>query len=138
MEHVYAHPEMNLNISIHDLVTATGIQKALLEDVEAGKRPPIRIPVDKMSELLQRLHLAFDETVDLVESTSENWTVETFRQNPTQLGRVGLDLDSDKQREKVLAGNARDLDNEVQRELSRIGEYVVSLRQQIKAVAPKS
>ncbi len=127
-----------LNISIQDLVTATGLQKDLLVDVETGRRPPIRIPVDKMTELLQRLHLAFDETVDLVKSTSENWTTETFQQNQSQLGRVGRELDSDERREAALAGNAQDSDNEVRRELERIDGYVDTLRQRIKSVAPKS
>lgn len=127
----------DLDVSIQDIVTLTGIPKALLEDVEAGIRPPTRISVDKMTDLLQRLHLAFDETVDLVQSTSKNWTEETFRTGPTLLGRVGSGLESDQLREAALSGDTQDLHDEIQREMDRIEEYVDSLRQQINSGMPK-
>ena len=126
-----------LDLSIQDLVIATGIPKSLLEDVEAGNRSPIRIQVEKMTELLQRLHLAFDVTVDLVKSTSENWTAETFQQGQTQLGRMGREQHSDEHNETVMVNSGQDLDSEVQRELDRIDEYADALRKRIQFVAPK-
>ncbi|MCY4654067.1 MAG: hypothetical protein OXC95_12995 [Dehalococcoidia bacterium] len=128
----------DLDLSIQEVATTTGIRKPLLEAVETGRLPPNRIHIDRMTELLLRLHLAFDETVDLVKSTSENWTLETFRRNQTQLGRAGRDLYSDEHREAVSAGRTQDLDGEIQRELGRIEEYVYALRQRIQTVAPKS
>ena len=127
-----------LNLSIQDLAVTTGIRKGLLEAVEAGRGSPIRIPAEKMAELLQRLHLAFDETVDLMIDTSERWVVGTFRQDQTQLGRVGRDLDSDERLEAALISGAQDFDSEVRRESIRIKEYADSLRQQIRSVPPKS
>ncbi len=123
-----------LNVSIQDLVAATDIPKSLLEDVEAGARPPIRINAEKMFELLQRLHLAFDETVDLLKSTSENWTMETFQHNQTQLGRVRHDMNSDRHFGAVPAYSGQGLDNEIQRELDRIEEYAGMLRQRIHTI----
>ena len=119
-----------LDLSIQDLVVATGIPKSLLEDVEEGNRSPIRIQVDKMIELLQRLHLAFDETVNLVRATSESWTVEALQQGQTQLGRVSREHYLD---EHSVQGS----DSAVQRELERIDGYVDELRQRISYLAPK-
>ena len=128
----------DLNVSIQDIVALTGIPRPLLEDVETGVRPPTRISVDKMADLLRRLHLAFDKTVDLVQFTSENWAIETFRTGQTQLGRVGSELESDQLREAALSGGTQDLDDEVQRELGRIEDYTASLRQQINDGMAKS
>ena len=119
-----------LDLSIEDLVVATGIPKSLLEDVEAGYRSPIRIRVDKMIELLQRLHLTFDETVNLVKATSESWTAETLQQGQTQLGRVSREHDSDEH-------GVQDSDSIAQRELERIDGYVDELRQRISYLVPK-
>ena len=127
-----------LGLSIQDLVGTTGIPSRLLEDVEAGNRSPIRIQVEKMTELLQRLHLAFDETVDLVKSTSESWTADTFQQGQIQLGRVGQEQYSDEHNEAAMANATQDSDSAVQREQGRIDAYVDELRYRISHLATKS
>ena len=127
-----------LDLSIQDLVVATGIPKSLLEDVEAGIRSPIRIQVGKMTELLGRLHLALDETVDLIKSTSESWTAKTFHQGQTQLGRVGREQYSDEPNEVAMTSATQDSDSGVQRELDRIDAYVDELRHRIRHLGTKS
>ena len=128
----------NLEASIDGLSRDTGIPKALLEDVETSKRSPVRIPAEKMTELLQRLHMAFDETVELVRSSAERWALQTFPQGQTQLGRVGRDLSPKERREIQESSSTHDVDSDIKREMQRIDEYADVLRQRIQSVSPKS
>ena len=127
----------NLEASIDGLSRDTGIPKALLEDVETSKRSPVRIPAEKMTELLQRLHMAFDETVELVRSSAERWALQTFPQGQTQLGRVGRDLSPKERREIQESSSTHDVDSDIKREMQRIDEYADVLRQRIQSVSPK-
>ena len=128
----------NLEMSIDDLSAATGIPRPLLEGVESSKTSPVRVPVEKMTELLLRLHMAFNQTVDLVRASAENWALETFTQGQTQLGRVGRDLPHSERREILEASGSQDVDSDIERELQRVDEYTEVLRQRIQSVLTKT
>lgn len=127
-----------LGTSVDDLSEATGIRKSLLSDVEACNMSPIRIPVERMTELLLRLHMAFNQTVELVRTSAERWALETFPDEQTQLGRFGSDLSPTQRREVIEATSSKELDSEIGRELQRVNEYADDLRQHIELISPKA
>ncbi len=113
-----------LGLSVDDLSSDTAIPKHLLAGVETGSTSPIRIqPIEKMVGLLLRLSVAFRETVDLIETSAEDWAFAHFQVSPTQLGRVSEELSPGDRRRLLEGYGSEDVESDIQRELDRVKQY---------------
>lgn len=125
----------SLGLSIEELSSDCEVRGRLLEEVEEGKRSPIRVPVAKMVNLLLRLYIGFDDAVELVKASAERWARETFPIPQTQFGRIGKDLTERERRDLLEGAGIAEVDASLERELDRAATYAAALRQKLQETA---
>lgn len=95
---------------VRQTIQSLGINKAALEEslavprltfseLEEGKMPPHRLPVNTMVTLLYALRLGTNEVVNLIRRSSLEWTNKMYASGQTQLGRVDFSLKSEEKQE---------------------------------------
>jgi transcriptional regulator with XRE-family HTH domain len=122
----------SLGLSIEELSSECEVPGRLLEDVEEGKRSPIRVPVAKMVNLVLRLYIGLDQVVDLIKASAEGWARETFPKNQVQFGRIGKDITERERRKLLEEAGIEDVDASLERELNRASAYTDVLRRVLR------
>lgn len=105
-----------------------GLQESLvlprytLSDLESGRMPPHRLPVETMLKLLRTLRADTKEVVSLIRRSALQWATSTYQQGQVQLGRVDPFM-SDEERVRLMRNDNADLT----REVARIDKYCADL-----------
>lgn len=118
----------SLGLSTDDIARGCAIPASLLEDVEQGRRPPIRVSVAKMTNLLQRLYIAVEEAAELINTSTERWARQTYPRIQEQLGRTGKEKSEAQRRTLMEGAGIQEVGGSLERELDRSKEYVAALR----------
>lgn len=95
------------------LLDSLGLPATTLTEIEAGRLPPHRLPVDRMVRLLTALSLAFREVIDAIRNSSLRWANTEYSKTQTQLGRLDVAMQGDERR-KLMQDNDS-LDDETER-----------------------
>ena len=121
-----------LGLSMDILSSYCEVPEQLLRDVEEAKRSPIRIPAAKMANLLIRLCIGLDESVELIGASAELWAREIFPRTQNQLGRISKGKTARERRDLLEGAGLEDVDASLERELVRIRTYRAVLRQELQ------
>lgn len=97
------------------------LPRLTMSDLEAGKMPPHRLPLDRMVRLLFALRLASKEVVELIRKSSMAWASIVHGNSQTQLGRIDISI-KDEERRRLMEDRG-----DLAEELDRIQSYCSTL-----------
>lgn len=109
------------------LVSELGIHGEVLVDIETGKTPPIRLSIDVMLVLLNRLGIATISILDLIRHSTLDWIAQTYSTSETQLARIDFMVDDWERRLFLEKSNVEG--EELTKELQRLAKYLDKLEQ---------
>ena len=107
----------SLGIDKSSLLDFLAVPRSTFSDLEEGKMPPHRLPIDTMIKLLCALRLTFREVVDLVKKSSIDWLRTGYGVSLTQLPRIDVSLKAE-EKQRAMADQA-----DPSKELERIESY---------------
>jgi hypothetical protein len=110
-----------LRIDTAILQDSLALPQSTLDELENGKLPPHRLPLEKMTKLLNALRLTFKEVIEIIRKSSLLWAYQEYSSSGTQLGRIDFTLKVGERRE-VMESHS-----DINRELERIEAYCSNL-----------
>lgn len=108
----------SLSIDRRGLQESLALPRHTLSDLESGRMPPHRLPLDTMLKLLRAVRADTKDVVSLIRRSALRWANSTYQRGQVQLGRVDLSL-SDDTRVRVM----RDDNGVLAQEVARIHKY---------------
>jgi DNA-directed RNA polymerase subunit F len=116
-----------LGVDKNELVSELGIHEEVLIDIETGKTPPIRLPIDVMLVLLNRLGIATKSILDLIRHSTLDWIAGTYSASETQLARIDFTVKDWERR--LFLEKSKVEGEELTKELQRLAKYLNKLEQ---------
>ncbi len=118
-----------LGIDKNEFVSGLGIHEQVLIDIETGKTPPIRLPIDAMLTLLNGLGITTKNMLDLIKHSTLNWISRTYSASEMQLARIDFTI-KDWERRLFLETSKLESD-ELKKELQRLAKYLNKIEQRL-------
>jgi hypothetical protein len=113
-----------------ELASQLGIHYRLLHDIEVAGAPPIRLPLDSMINLLNKLKISSKDVLELINDSTLKWILSSYPKGESTMARIDLTLSDIKR--KQLLDDGEQLPEDVTREIQRLNVYIEELSKKIK------